>query len=578
MPRALQIIFGALFFFFVVTSLFPELLVGVVALTFGFGLPILFLNTVFLYFLAALPVLIALNRQPRAWAQIAIAATVVPAVAIIPPLLNKTLAAVKMEWIRRHDISTIFAQAPKSVEIEGDSLSYGGTNNPLTDAPCDALCQRLLLSRSVELVRVRSRGLEKPAQLDYRIEQRQSCPDAFGNHVTVTPEARDAIASGVCFVPRSSDATAVDTRIVIQKTTAREPQNLLQDMAAVTGAEYERQTLEILTAVSGQWTPRLRKTQVRFLLWQMPTTMSYVTCSTMCIGQAVLAKTDGVFNRFDPVQTALDALQIGKREPEKLLDATSRVLALLDHAGDSLTENQRQLIKDWVGSFPCSQNVCAPAPARDLDLLQRLIRDRRVTDFGFISAVVLRNRDFVVANLDLLLDEMEARGASSNFSNQIGAIVAKLDNDVLRTRRERILALINASDWKWSRGIAIVSGRLGVDTRSLISRRLRDRASAQNAALAACTADEPIGRALVPDLLAYLNDLPISDDQPEDAARDVVTALARFGHFDEANAIYLARFPKFGNPALLRQIAVAGVNNVNACYGLVSFKSGALPK
>jgi hypothetical protein len=355
----------------------------------------------------------------------------------------------------------------------------------------------------------------------------------------------------------------VDTRIVIQKTTTPQPQNLLQDIAAVTGAVNELQTLEISTAVSGQWTTRLRKTQASFLLWRMPTMVVFAGCSGICIGHPILAKTDDVLYPFDPVQTALDALQIKKREPEKVLDATSRVLTMLDHAGDTLTENQRLLINDWAKSGPCSLKGCAPAQARDLDLLQQLIKDRRVTDFGFVGDVVARNRDFAVANLDLLLDEMAARGASSQFSNKIGAIVATLDNDLLRARRERVLALIDANGWRWSWGIGIVSGRLGVDTTAMISRRLRDPASAPTAALAACTADESIGRALVPDLLAYLNALPISNNGPDTAVLDVVKSLARFGHFDDAKAIYLARFPKLSLP---RENFSAVVTDVKDCF------------
>jgi hypothetical protein len=298
----------------------------------------------------------------------------------------------------------------------------------------------------------------------------------------------------------------------------------------------------------------------------MPTMLIFADCHGMCLGYPVFARSDGILNSFDPDQAALDALLIKNAGPENNLDAAARVLAMLDHAGEALTENQRLLINEWAQSLNCKSSGCPPASQRDKDLLLRLVRDRRVTDIVFVGDIIARNRELVVANLDLFLDEMEARGASSPFSSRIGAVVASLDNAVIRSRRDRILALINTSDWKWSRGIGIISGRLGVNTAALIAQRLRDPVSATTAALAACTADEEIGLELVPDLLAYLDALPISNDFPRDAAREVVKSLARFGHFEEAKAIYLARYPKTGDHSLPRQSAAAVVQDVNACY------------
>ena len=139
---------------------------------------------------------------------------------------------------------------------------------------------------------------------------------------------------------------------------------------------------------------------------------------------------------------------------------------------------------------------------------------------------------------------------SSPFSSQIGAVLASLDGGQLLYRRERVLGLIEASDWKWSRGIGVISGRLGVDTARLIARHLSDPATEETAILAACTADEAVGRQLVPSLLAYLNTLPISNDIPREAPRYAVKALARFGNFEQAKEIFLARYPKYGKRSL----------------------------
>ena len=568
-PRALRIVFTILFAFFVVTGLFPSVLLIVVLFTFGLGFPLLFLNTVFLYFLAALPAFVALNRRPRSWSSVALAALFIPAVAIVPSILTRLAATSNMEQLRANDAEIALPETPKTVEIVGEQRFYGGENSVLKNAPCDTLCQRLLLGRSIDLVRVtrnRAVGPVPAVQLDYRIEQRPSCPDAFGDGDTVLPQAKNAVASGVCFIARPVDATIVNTRISIRKTTTPPPQNLAQDVFKATGAVKEIQRLEISTSESGKWTTRFRKTQIQFSHWRLPTMLVFADCYGMCVGYPVFARTDEVLNPFDPDQAVLDALKIKSSGDARTLDPAARVMALLDHAGEALTDNQRLLINDWAQGFPCTHKGCAPTSARDKDVLLRLIKDRRVTDLVFVGSVISRNPEFVVANLDLLLEEMEARGASSSFSNNVGAIVASLGNELLRSRRDRILALIRTNDWKWSRGIGIVVGRLGVDTASLISQRLRDPVSARTAALAACLADEAVGRALVPALLAYLTGLPTTNNFPDEADRDVVKALARFGHFDEAKEIYLSRFPKLGDHSLPRQSAADVVKDVNACY------------
>jgi hypothetical protein len=240
---------------------------------------------------------------------------------------------------------------------------------------------------------------------------------------------------------------------------------------------------------------------------------------------------------------------------------------MLDRAGDTLTDNQNLLIREWVISLlPCTYRGCQPIAGKDEEVVMRLVKDRRVANFALIQNLIEHNRRLVEDNMDLFLDEMEARGANSQFSNAIGAIFTQLDNNRVRAKRDRILALNRGNDWKRSRGMGILSGRLGIDTADLISERLGWASSAATASLAACLADDNVGRELVPALLDYLRTKPGRDDRADDASRGAVIALARFGHFDEARELYLARYPKLGEQSLPRQSAAAAVHDINACY------------
>ena len=566
--RVLLKIFTLLFAFFVLTNAVPDLLVMVLMLTLGLALPLLFLNTVFLYFLAALPALVLLGKKQRLWALLAMA-SLVPFVALVPPLLSQQAATRKMEQLRADDIDARLAGTPTSIEIVDHPGSSGGANDPLKNAPCGALCQRLLLSRRVDVVRVTrtpERSSVPRSQMEYVIEQRANCPNAFGDSDTMLPQTRDAVVSGMCFVARAPEATALDARIVVRTATSKVPTNLIADVAAATGVANEIRVLEIFTPVPGGWSLKLRQTQVKFSHWMVPLHLHFAPCGGMCIGKPVFGRSVRTLNPFDPDDLAMHALGVESGEPQDRLSPAARVMAILDRADEVLTDNQRHLINDWAKNLSCNYGTCPPVTGLHQDVTMRLVKDRRVTDFIFIGNVIARNRRLLADNLDLFLDEMEARGANSQFSNVIGALFARLDNDLLHPRRDRILDIISRNEWTWSRGIGIVSGRLGVDTTRLISERLGRPASAATATLAACIADDAIGRELVPSLLAYLRALPISDSFPNKAHRTAVKALARFGRFDEAKEVFLSRFPKSGEHSLPRQSAADVVRDVNACY------------
>ena len=295
-----SIVFAILLGFFFVSVTFPVLILYVLIFTFGLGFPLLFLNTVFLYYVAALPLLSMLRKLPFPRPVVVLAAaSLIPAAAFIPPLLTMVLAPWQMQQYRKGDLRAALPEAPKAVEITGKQRYYAGSNSSLKNAPCDTLCQRLLLGGSVDLVRV-TRVAHGPAaspipsaQLDYRIEQRSDCPNAFGDDANVLPQTKDALAAGACFIARASDSTPVSTRVVLRLESKLPPRNLAEDLAAGAGALSEIRGFEIQRSEAAGWTPKVRQTQVKYLYLQFPTMMFFARCGGFCIGDPILVRAEG---------------------------------------------------------------------------------------------------------------------------------------------------------------------------------------------------------------------------------------------------------------------------------------------
>lgn len=563
--RTLVILIAILIAFSFITNVEPNLLIYIVLFTFGVGLPLLYTNTALIYLLAAAPALILLKSTPRNWSLIALAALPLPVVAIGVPLLTETLTAHHVQHYLSGDISGSLAETPRSVELVSAAQYYAGLSNPPKSAGCDTLCQRLLLSKRVDIVRVTRKSSEWSGAIDHVIEQRNTCPEAFGPNEAMLPETKDALVSGICFISRAASAEPTMARIEIESRKFPAPQNLGQDFARAVNDMRSLQVLKISAASPDGWSLKLQKTQVTFSHWMMPLHLFYAPCYGVCIGPPVFMRSERTLNSFDLVAVALQTLQIDSQKSNELFSPAGRVATMLDRAGERLTDNQKQLVTDWVESLRCQNGKCPSVAGKDADILLKLIQDRRVSDFRLMDGIIGRSRDVVADHLDLFLDQMEARNADSNFSGMVGTVIGRLDGKDLSPRGERILALILSSDWRWVGGIGAASGRLGIDTTELISERLRWLEASKTAALAACRADVTIGQKLVPVMLEYLRARPVSSGALDQAARYVTKGLARFGHADEARQILLDRYPKLDRADLPPQNTTGIVPDMSVC-------------
>ena len=140
---------------------------------------------------------------------------------------------------------------PRSVELVSAAQYYAGLSDPPKSAGCDTLCQRLLLSGRVDIVRVTRKSTEWSGEIDHVIELRNPCPEAFGPNEPMLPETKDALVSGRCFISRVASAEPMMARIEIENSKFPAPQNLGQDFARAVNDVRSLRVLKISAASPG---------------------------------------------------------------------------------------------------------------------------------------------------------------------------------------------------------------------------------------------------------------------------------------------------------------------------------------
>lgn len=132
------------------------------------------------------------------------------AVALGVPLASNLLTRSRAADATKGDRLEPGQHRPATIEFAVPLSSYR-PREPLMDAPCDAVCQRLLLGREAEWVRVKAvagQGTVSPrvvASLVYRLEAREACPRAFADAKAALPETLQAQAQGRCIVTSVAD-------------------------------------------------------------------------------------------------------------------------------------------------------------------------------------------------------------------------------------------------------------------------------------------------------------------------------------------------------------------------------------
>jgi hypothetical protein len=217
---------------------------------FTFGAAML-LPTLWLYATAALPAYAVRQIFGRTRLAAFIGIVSIAALAILPgQWANRELKRTLGDYIAL-DINLDVPQKPTSIQFVVDA-GYDGS------APCDVICQRLLLTRSAQSITIRTNRRQEPsAVITYRLAQLSSCPDVFASRVPVLSSTREAIAGNRCIVPSVGDAMRDGVSI-----EERDIEHWSVPRVSLVGI-YRVQQLRISKVEAGHETLLVKKTMVK---------------------------------------------------------------------------------------------------------------------------------------------------------------------------------------------------------------------------------------------------------------------------------------------------------------------------
>ncbi|NEI71167.1 hypothetical protein GR212_16430 [Rhizobium lusitanum] len=270
--------------------LFPTL--GAFLEVFTFGAAIL-LPILWLYATVALPAYAVwrMTRRTRLAGVIGIASMI--ALATLPGQLADGELQRTLDGYLADDMRLDLQQKPTSIQFIVDSGYDGYGLAPWERAPCKVVCQRLLLTGSVQSITVRrDQRLGSPTVVTYRVQQLSSCPEIFTSRTPVLPSTRKAIAENKCITPTNGEAmhdgVSVEEKEIERWSVPR---------FSLIGIDYV-QRLRISKVEAGHETLLVQKTMVRAGKAMTPFWV-YVYWGFMTSVKGVaVAQVDEVYNQY----------------------------------------------------------------------------------------------------------------------------------------------------------------------------------------------------------------------------------------------------------------------------------------
>jgi hypothetical protein len=255
MPLLILVPVGLVSFLFLV---FPQSLLLVLVFTMGIALPLVFLPTVALYLAAALLpaalVRLAGCRQPLA---LGVAAIGVFALALGLPWYADASARRAASQLAVDDRAEGGRSRPTTIGFIGRAEFYRGhdydPHGINEGARCDAICQKLLLNREVEWVRIVAYNKHGPGQESvgashlYLLENRILCPPLVPVPANEIPETQDARARGICLVADDTNPkrfAPAEARVELRVVSNARPRTGSGPESAVVGLRHVEVTLK----------------------------------------------------------------------------------------------------------------------------------------------------------------------------------------------------------------------------------------------------------------------------------------------------------------------------------------------
>lgn len=523
----------------------PAIVLYATILTVGVGgLLLLASPTILLYSVGLLPLWFAITNRPRRWSQIAATLLVPAAIAVLPAVSSKISAKNYGHNASRGDFTLPSFGTPTSIEIIGNDYDVFESGQEVGDkiAPCSEVCRRLLFGREVEQVRMTKVALPNrytqpgPSKsVTYRLQKRDSCPQAYPDGIQIGKAFRERLVAGDCLIgeienPDSEDVT-VNFQTIYNWQLFPVPSNEAPAFSKI--QEHKRLVIEQRKDTGSTVQIALRN-ETKAEIAALPFYLGY---SLSLGGGGYSGQTIGhsieYINPIDLVESLRSTFgfkiaPVEPPPPESIAQIADRILSL--QAAPVLSAQQQESIDEFLLTMSKQPSLSA----NDVDFVRRVISDTRITEarLGSTLQIIFRKHHAQLEPLlSAIIDRLKLPVAEhvGHYLNGLGWIVASYSVDTLLPYRDRIISIVEAqSEWPSSALLSRV-GELGNDTSDLIIKRLDAKSGtvSQSAAVAACRASDEIWVKLEPIVLARLEVL--RNKHPDDKDSKLMLALIRHG-------------------------------------------------
>ena len=419
-------------------------IITVMWLTFGLGIPLIFVGTVLAYGLCVRPAVRAWSAPAsRRGPAIVVSAIAVMALAILPGLAGRMQAYLGVQSLRAADHVPATPPAIKSLEIRRPGSSYDGTFEDNTG--CGPECRSVLAAGRVSWVRVAMLG-STPSSTVYRRAGAGEC----GGDKLALPMS--------CVLVADDPGSAADLLISFEEVPKFEA-------GRGTFVTWHPARSVIATRLEGgKRVEILRQTGAGVEITSIPAFImamhfAQLNDTSHAVSLRHVLLTLGVIADAKPD----DATPPRRRTWEDGIDAgmNREVEAVLNlsQAGP-FNDDQARVIADWLTA---ARQIKDWAPDQ-LALLRRIALDQRIRVPTNFDQIFERHREVAAALLPDILDLLAAHGVTNDYTSERQAAYTfdRIDPDLLAPYAERILAL-REKDRKLQSLLLPAVGRLGVD-------------------------------------------------------------------------------------------------------------------
>ncbi len=380
-----------------------------VATIFSVGILTVVLPLLFFFLLALIPAVVANEFGAGRQIVVPLALAGLLTVGVGIPFAANMMAVREVARFQANDTEQPATQRLRAIEfVRASSSSDRG--RPLFNAPCDAICQRLLLNGEVDVVVIAVEAQRTGGLLDrvaYRRERRAACPPAFGAASTALPETVWALAEGDCIVPEpdSAASVAVTVRDFSFDGRAAGFDGKGDSFAILLG---NKRRLEIVDWTRAAGAPVFRKTAVGGRVIAYPLVLGFRSEYPNFVTQVELRRYWKVLNPID-VETDLRRV-LGYRLTAIAAHAplAGRDIArlVMDRPGNEIVDPA------LMHAIETGMEHLREKPSLskdDIDLIRRMVEDRRVfrNSEPFVP-VLFGHRDLLLTLLPDLIARLES--------------------------------------------------------------------------------------------------------------------------------------------------------------------------